>query len=378
MKYKFSAPMPYNKKDIDKILDINATIEKSKITSLYASLPSNCELFTGFEQSRNLNFDKQNWDYWKYLIEHTLSQNCDFIYLLNSPKPFNIGSSYFALRLEKLEKLLNQLKILGVNKLRVASGVLMFFINKHYPDFNILASTSLEYKTIQEYKNFIDFHPELKQIVPCHDLNKNFQILSFVKKKYPNIEIELMVNEGCLRGCPNRNMHEMTDYNIEGNITGTYCTSFCTSQFGNYPFQSFVMGSHIYPYEIEEYGKIGINNFKFVGRDGYRDNFQYFIKSFTDYLKGIDNINNIKNTSLNYISSHYARSKLLEQLMIKDYKKYLPNIKYFKKNGHLCASRCGTECRYCYKCAEKIQKIFENKIKQNEKKPHYVPACKIN
>ena len=172
--YQFSAPMPYTKDDINKILEINNQVEKSKITSLYACVPRGCEVFTGFEQSRNFAFDNVNWDYWKRLIEHTLKYNCDFIYLLNSPRPLDIENPNFSKQLEKLELLLSELKKLGVKKLRVASAQLMAYIIKHYEGFDILASTSLEYKTIWEYQNFIAFHPEVKQIVPSHDTNKNF------------------------------------------------------------------------------------------------------------------------------------------------------------------------------------------------------------
>ena len=97
---------------------------------------------------------------------------------------------------------------IGVNKLRVASAQLMTYIGKHYPDFQVLASTSLEYKTIWEYQNFIQFHPDVTQIVPSHDVNTNFLLLKNLRKRYPNMEIELMVNEGCLQECPNRNLHE--------------------------------------------------------------------------------------------------------------------------------------------------------------------------
>ena len=71
-------------------------------------------------------------------------------------------------------------------------------------------------------------------------------------------------------------------------------------------------------------------------------------------------------------TNHYP---IFKQFDVKTYKKYLPDIKYFQKYGHLCASRCGVECRYCYKCAEKIQKVYEKKMKEREKEPHYVPAC---
>ena len=69
--YQFSAPMPYTKEDIDKLLNINNQIEKSRITSLYACVPRGCEVFTGFEQSRNFAFDNLSWDYWKRLINQT-------------------------------------------------------------------------------------------------------------------------------------------------------------------------------------------------------------------------------------------------------------------------------------------------------------------
>ena len=41
---------------------------------------------------------------------------------------------------------------------------------------------------------------------------------------------------------------------------------------------------------------------------------------------------------------------------VKDIRPYLPEIKHFIKNGHLCSSICATECFYCYKCAQKIKK----------------------
>ena len=189
--YQFSAPMPYTFKDIDKILEINNEIKKSKITSLFACVPRKCEVFTGFEQSRNFAFD------------------C--IYLLNSPGNFNIENKDFVEQLKKLDLLLNALSKINVKKLRIASHQLMSYISKNYPYFQILASTCLEYKTICEYQNFLHFHPEIVQIVPSHDVNKNFKLLGNLTKRYPNIEIELMVNEGCLKGCPYRILHLSTN-----------------------------------------------------------------------------------------------------------------------------------------------------------------------
>ena len=377
---EFSAPMPYTTEDIDRILDINNQVEKSAITSLYACVPRGCELFTGFEQSRNFVFEHNDWEYWKNLIEYVLSKKCDFIYLLNSPRPLDINNSKFNMYLEKLDNLLNELRKIGVKKLRVAAPQLLTYIGRNYSDFDILASTSLEYKTIWEYQNFIAFHPEVKQIVPSHDVNKNFKLLSILRKKYPDTEIEIMVNEGCLQGCPHRDLHEMINIDKDKIINNDIClsvgyaTSFCNPIVHKYPIHSLVIGNHIFPWDIEEYSKIGINNFKLVGRDGY-DNFESYIKSYTMYLKGIDDIKSIPDYSLSDFTHHINNNPMLKQLKVKDCQKYLPDIKHFIKYGHLCASKCGIECRYCYKCAEKIQKVFLKK--QAEKNRQMTPICFI-
>ena len=226
--------MPYTTDDIQKLLDINNRVEKSGITSLYACVPRGCEVFTGFEQSRNFAFDNISWDYWKRLINQTFDYGCDFIYLLNSPLPLTIENPDFSLRLEKLDLLLTELRKTGVKKLRIASVQLMSYISKYYSDFDVLASTSLEYKTILEYQNFIQFHGEVKQIVPSHDVNKNFPLLKNLRKRYPETELELMVNEGCLQGCPHRNLHEISNYgnkNLKNSDTfynlAFYCISYC-------------------------------------------------------------------------------------------------------------------------------------------------------
>ena len=379
--YQFSAPMPYTKDDIQKLLDINNQVEKSRITSLYACVPRGCEVFTGFEQSRNFAFDNLSWDYWKRLINQTFDCNCEFIYLLNSPRPLEIENPYFSGSLETLELLLTELKKIGVKKLRVASAQLMSYIAKHHNDFDILASTSLEYKTIWEYQNFIHFHPEVKQIVPSHDVNKNFLLLKNLRKKYPKTEIELMVNEGCLGGCPNRMLHEYA--NIDKQITVNndiylserYSLCFCRPVTYKFPYHSLLIGNIIFPWDIKEYSKIGINNFKLVGRDGY-NNFEYYLNGFKVYLKGIDDIKSVENCNFAEFIHHLNDNSILKQLKIKDYKKYLPDINYFKKFGHFCNSICSVQCRYCYKCAEKMKKRFEknNNIKRNN---DFIEACKI-
>lgn len=376
--YQFSAPMPYNIDDINQLIEINNYIEKSKITSLFFSLPSDCELFTGFEQYRNLIFGR-NWNYWKGLISKCLDKETDFIYLLNSPNRLPIESFDFEKKLEKLDKLLDELSKLGVNKLRIADHKLMSYIEKNYPNFIIYASTSLEYKIISEYRNFMKVHPNTKQIVPSHDCIKNFTLLKNLKKLFPNVEIELMVNEGCIRGCPLRANHagEIIDRNIiyknDINLSNKYYTqAFCDKVP---PINSITSANVIYPWEIKEYSKIGINKFKLVGRDIFDTGMERCLHRYYAYLKGIDYLKNINNMPVGMFIHHSCVIPELQYITLKDYKKYLPKISYFKKYGNLCSSRCGVECRYCDNCAKKIEKVLMKKHEEMRKRT--VPVCVI-
>ena len=375
--YKFSVPMPYTKDDINKLLNINNNIEKSKITSLYFSLPVTNELFTGFEQHRN--FVNKEWDYWKNLIEHSLNKGQDFIYLLNNPARLQIENENFERQMEKLDKLLIELQKIGCNKLRIAEHKLMSHIEQNYPYFNLYASTSFEMKSLSEYRNFMIMHPSVKQIVPSHDNIKNFTLLKNLKKMLPNTEIELMVNEGCANGCPNRNGHaeEIMDRHIMYNnsiiLSNFYFKkTFCIKLT---PLCKLLNSNVIYPWEIEEYAKLGIKNFKLVGRDSF-SKFDNYLKSYKMYLKGIDDIKSIKNEYINTFIHHLADNDIFKNFTVNEIKKYLPDIRYFKKYGYLCSSRCGVECNYCYKYAEKIKKIYIKKQEAAQKRS--IPVCVIN
>ena len=372
--YKFSAPMPYNKKDIQKLLDINNQVEKSKITSLYASLPSTCNLYTGFEQSRNILTEKNNFDYWQDLFIYSLEKGVDLIYLLNNPMPFNFRNKDLSENLNKLDKLLKKLSDIGIRKLRAASPQLLSYLGKYYSNFDIYASTAMEYKILQEYQNLFMLHPEIKQIVPSHDVNKNFMLLSNIKKEYPKIDIEIMVNEGCMTGCPNRIFHQNTNnekiISINNDLysSNMYYIAFCNGIATKYPFYSLTLNYNIYPWEIKEYEKIGITKFKLVGRDNYTFKMENYLNAFLLYLKGIDNIKIVEDVPVTTFIHHLLNNPKLKLLLVKECRNFLPKINYFKKYGHLCSSRCGAECRYCYNCAEKIQKYFIKKQKIIENK----------
>ncbi|MBQ9245043.1 U32 family peptidase [bacterium] len=344
---EFSVPMPYDSESIDKLTAINESVEKSKITNVYLTLPPSCDLFTGFEQDRNVYIEKKEFEYWENLMSYSLKKGFDVIYLLNTYNIVQLSNNNEQdKRFEKLNKLLPKLKEIGVNKIRITNPLLIMYLKKLYPNFQIYASTSLEFKTIREYQQFLTMYPDTKQIVPSADVNKNFKLLKNLRKNYPNLDIEIMVSQACIKGCPHRNFHQ----GIEG-----YGIKFCTYLYNKNIASNLCNANNIYPWEIQEYLNIGINKFKLVGRDSFPAHTSLLLNKYNIYLKAFDNIKSVENEPFSVLL-HYIPGNFLitDDIKIKDIKSYLTQIDYFKKNGHLCSSECNSEGFYCFNCAKKI------------------------
>ena len=368
--YEFSVPMAFTQEHIDKIFEINKKVEKSYINTVYFSLPTNSIDYTGFEQDRYVWEFETDFNYWKPLIEQSLHYGANFIYILNSPNVYNYGNEKLESNLEKLDKLIDNLRSLGCNKLRVSNPQLMGYLNKYYSDIELYLSTSMEIKNVKEYTNLFYLFKNIKEFVPSWDLNKNFRFLENIQKKFPNIKVELMVNEGCIPACPFRFIHNNWNSPIidKRKFKFYYSTKFyisnCSKIRDKNIYYYFCNSNIIYPWEIQEYSKIGINKFKLIGRNSPAFNTGEYIKFYELYLKGIDNIKNIENTLIRYFN-HYIEENAEYNFTIKDLKPYLPNINHFKKRGQTCSENCGITCNYCLKCAKNMQKSIEKKEKNN-------------
>lgn len=358
----FSMPMPYSEDRIKEINEINKKITKSKITSFFFCLPINSPERTCFEQSRSILPNLSSFNDWKPLIKSSQDIGMDLIYLINSPRPLLFEFNIFNKFIDNLNRLIEKLLSSNINKLRITHPHLISYISEKYPEIDILASTSMEYAQLGQYRNLLKLFPNIKQIVPSHDVSKNFKLLKNLKASYPNVDIELLTNEACKKSCPLRLFHSSAiSYKIitKKNPIPSFCYPLrCIDIYPDDIITALFLSNFIMPWEIEEYSKIGINNFKFVGREA-----EYFIKSdsfdyILKYLKGIEDIKFIENHKfVNFL--HYFKIADLD-ITIKQIKPYLPKIEHFKKFGHLCSSVCGTECTYCFDCAEKFKKDYKN------------------
>lgn len=362
MKYQFSVPMPDKIEQIKQIKEINDKVEKSVISNLYFALPISCPDNTGFEQLRTNNKTITTIDDYIPIIEETKQKGFEFTYLLNSPKPLLYESRFLEQQFEKLDILIQKLQKLECRKFRVGNIHLIDYLTKNYPQLEIFTSTSFEYQTIKQYINLLSFYPNIKEIVPAVDLNKNFKLLKNIKKEFPNLRIELMVNEGCIYSCPFRYQHftslpyrtENKAYNNK--LKSDYFVQKCNDFSKQNALIHLCNHNIIYPWEIEEYGKIGIYNFKIAGRDLNEVSRTKHIEYYLSYLLGIDNLKNIENEPIRIFNHYIVTTKI--NYKVKEIKDYLPNIEYFKAHGHLCSSECGVECNYCCECATKIRNYW--------------------
>jgi len=367
--FQFSIPMPNNLELIDKLIDINSKIKKSKITSLYFALGPNCEEYTGFEQNRTLiNSKPLLLKDWMEIAEYSINKGFKVIYLLNAIKSCDLGSEFRKMQFEKIKNLISKLNNIGCNTYRVCDFELITHLSENYRNIELYASTSHEYHNIKQYQNYVKIFPQVKQFIPSLDSNRNFMLLRNLKKQFPNIELELIANEGCLHNCPFRyNHHASIPSGYLNQETMQLLNELCKTQpcaeiYHKDLIYELFKANTIMPWDLDEYKKIGIKNFKLVGRNalGY-ENGSIFDEYYL-YLKGIDNYKDIENENFAKLSIYSTHINKIN-FTIKEIKPYLPKIEHFIKKGHLCASTCKVECNYCRECANKFKKYLEKKNK---------------
>lgn len=350
---------------IYRIEELNKKTKYHKITSVYGCLPSSAGVSCGFEQIRVT--EDSNADSAEKFFQHVKraqDAGLEFIYLLNSPK--TMSNAEFQHSFERCNRFLELLLKNNIRIVRVTNTQLMEHISNLYKEIEIRTSTSQEYASIRQYRNLFIKFPNITEIIPSHDLNRNFSFLKSFKMCFDK-RIELMANEGCLPGCPFRYHHALqipTGRDSE-KIFGPddpMCfkfTDLCSYVFYSDPWRNIVMSNTIYPWQIETYAKkYGITKFKLVGRNVPKDQYingDYF-EMYNLYIRGAEDYDYIADKKFRYFNIYFISNSNHPnfELTVSQVKDYLPDISYFEKNGGKCANICGAECKYCFSLAERL------------------------
>ena len=351
--YEFSCPLPFNYKTIDEIVELNKSLTKSKVTTLYNSIPNplgkKFNRWIHIERGQNTDIKSYD-DFFKY-VDYAKSKGFEFVYLMNSPKPFS-QKDFFTFK-DELSKLLDLLIKHDIRNIKVANNQVAELINDYLenPDyFNLSASCAFEFHNIEQYNHLLNNYPNFNLIDLTYDENQNFKLLSSLKKRFPKIKLELMVNEQCIKFCPARISHVS-----EESFARFQCH---TRNLGSLKY--FAQLSYIYPWDLEYYSSLGINNFKFTaiglnrqGRNNFKD-----ISAMKYYLDIVEN--GIKDYTVKDLQSIFHASILQsdKDLKLSDIKSLFPDIRYFIAHGHECSYKCGVDCNYCYECAKKLEKVL--------------------
>ena len=357
--YNFSLPMPLSFKLIDDIEKINKELTKSKITAFYNCLPGNSPDLSGFEICRDFSSSAMTFNEFSKYIRYAQDKGFQFVYLLNLFKNYN--SDDIDVTLDNTCRLIDKLLNTGCRNIRVTSQELIQFIEKKYPEINICTSTTQEYYNTNQYLNMLKVNNNIKEVIPSWNQNKNFKFLKNLNFLTKDKKIELMLNEGCRYGCHMRMGHSIQSCQKEPYKNKKYELFDYRKTCFNLNYENFwlylCMSRVIYPWDLIEYNKIGINNFKFVGRNSPQFINGVYIKIYKTWLLCLEYPQLCDNLHLR-LFNHCLIGNSRIKYKVKDIKPFLPDIKHFVKKGHLCDSSCGTECTYCYKKAQELKKVF--------------------
>ena len=350
--YKFSTPLTFNHEYIDELAKHNQTYKKSQIDVLYNNLPwpATSKYNEWFHTKRGENNKIKNFNDFKQYAKHAMDNGFRVCYLVNSPKPFNDKDAEPLLK--DFYKLLDDIYAAGIRDIKFSNPQVAELITNHNKEFKLTASVLLEYHNIAQYENLIRLYPNITRIVVTKDENQNFKFLKNLRKMFPDITIEMMLNEGCIKNCPSR-IACMSDSETTyiGNHLGCYYVK-------NDPILTFYKNGTIKQWDLGYYSAIGINDFKLVQNiNRAEDTFNRDIKPYMDFVEyGFES-----ELLQKYVLSIMPFSEVYpEDIKVSQFVPYFQDMKFFVKNGHKCGDICGLECRYCEQKADKLQEFIES------------------
>jgi len=360
--YEFSCPLPFNYKTIDEIVELNSTLKKSKITSLYNNIPiplaSNFDQWIQVVRGKGNPSIKTYNDFFKY-VDYAHDKGFKVTYLMNSPKAFSPKN--FNTFKGEFYRLLNEVKKHNIKDIKVASTQVAGLINDYAPnEFNYSASTAFEYTSMSQYENLFTIFDNFTLIDITSSENQNFALLKSLRKRFPDKKIEIMLNEGCVKRCPSRN---------ECLPGAVFSCRDLKRKIGT--LKLFMKLGITYPWDLEYYSAIGINNFKYTGKGHGATRCDFHnLTNMKTYLNCVENgvedmtvkdffVHIIPGTP-SFSFKELTNGNNLDKIKLLAVKDFFPDIRYFVKHGAECAYRCEVECNYCFECAKKLENLLMN------------------
>lgn len=281
-----------------------------------------------------------------------------FNYLLNSACLGNLEYSD-----EYNQKILEHLAWIegaGADYVTVSIPYLIEVVKKRFPRLKVVASVFSHIESIQQAQFYQSLGAD--EIVVVQSQNRNFEYLSKISKAIKNLQV--IVNNGCLLGCPYRryhaniNSHASQSQRQVKSIPVDYPVSSCWRARLKDPSE-IIKSPWIRPEDLHYYEEVGIDKFKLSGRTKTTEWITNAVKAYAerryngnlfDILSlphGKGSINRPKNIPLVDVE--------VDNSMLNDFIPFFMN--------HDCSSTVCSQCGYCISIAEKAVRIDPEEAK---------------
>ena len=242
--------------------------------------------------------------------------------------------------------LVKKLNSAGLSGATLTNPIYIQKIKKEVPALKLTASVICEIDSVQSAGFFEDLGADA--FVPDRDINRNLDLLKEIKEA-TEMEMTLMVNEGCLFRCPQRIVH----YNFSSHCsksenkqynTTDFNSNFCRNIRLNAP-QEIIKSQFILPQHLRYYKNIA-DSFKIVGRTMPTP---WVLSATESYLceKYNGNLLDLLESAIPKFLSETGMKISVESL----------DDKFFKK-----VTTCDKNCRKCTYCADLTKRILSENI----------------
>lgn len=361
-------------------------LTKYPVTHIYGSFK---RTITGHGRAGFIVPDVTEEQFRKHL-ELAHSRNIKFLYTMNTAT-LN-GMEYDEKFLESLGKEVEKLIDLGVDGFIVAMPFLVNYIKAEHPEMEVSISSFARVNIIREVEEYVNLGANV--IIMSEDTNRDFQLLKNVSKyvKEKNVEIELILNNSCLYGCPYRRTHDIVSSvtSMEDGVKDVwfeYPLIYCATDVVNDP-ANIIRMRWIRPEDLHYYEEIGVDRFKIAGRNKKTDWILRAVKAYSERRYDGDLLDIVSYPQGRATTKAIEKVggpqeyQVLKSIRVENTRFPQKWLEFFFYND--CSKRSCEECRYCDVIAEKVILVDGKEFRKDEWKikvrpPYYlIPKFKIN
>lgn len=273
---------------------------------------------------------RQKDDY--YMQSESLVSTCHRLWigtilLLNStfdgPKAFDVDT------LTKLFSFIQHLISKGLTSITVTNMLYVKFIKKKFPKIIIFCSVNARLKTLEQAIYFKNLGIDVLTL--DRDINRDLKLIQAIKKR-TWLELQLMLNEPCLKNCPYRNAHfEAVAFNKES-IFGKEFEDFTCYPMIHENKRMFFRIPFIRPEDLVHFDWL-IEHYKLVTRDASNKKIRFLLDAYIAWEHHWNVIDLFDIESTQYLSTLF-----------------IDNQKLTKNNFFEKIQKCPWDCDRCKAC----------------------------